>query len=182
MKKVLMIAAAVFFAIGSLKAQNVQLHYDAGRDQMTTTIEMFRPDGGGSTFFFVDLDYSPKVTGAYFEISREFCFWQDSDLKWLSAHLEYNGGSTLLQVHSTMHGWLERLIQVILMISPRHGHLQHLTRLYRAQRILQANVRCTISRSREYGILTSSTIGSHSTDSLTSGEKCVSGKVLNSYS
>lgn len=73
-------------------AQNVQLHYDYGRGVATSTVEMFRPDSGGSTFFFVDLDYSPKVSGAYWEISREFNFWQESSLNWLSAHVEYNGG------------------------------------------------------------------------------------------
>lgn len=74
------------------RGQNIQLHYDLGRNSVTSTIEMFRADGGGSTFFFVDFDYNPKVTGAYFEISRELCFWQDTELSWLSAHLEYNGG------------------------------------------------------------------------------------------
>lgn len=73
-------------------AQNVQLHYDFGRNAVTTTVEMFRPDGGGSTFFFVDMDYTPKVSGAYWEIAREFCFWQDSKVNWLSVHVEYNGG------------------------------------------------------------------------------------------
>ena len=72
--------------------QNVQMHYDFGRKSATTTVEMFRPDGGGSTFFFVDFDYSPKVSGAYWEISRELCFWKESKLGWLSAHIEYNGG------------------------------------------------------------------------------------------
>lgn len=72
--------------------QNVQLHYDFGRRCATTTVEMFRPDGGGSTFFFVDMDYSPKVSGAYWEIARELCFWQNSKMNWLSAHIEYNGG------------------------------------------------------------------------------------------
>lgn len=73
-------------------AQNVQLHYDLGRGSATTTVEMFRADNAGSTFFFVDLDYNPKVSGAYWEIAREFCFWQDSEVDWLSLHLEYNGG------------------------------------------------------------------------------------------
>ena len=73
-------------------AQNLQLHYDMGRKSATTTVEMFRPDSGGSTFFFIDLDYSPKISGAYWEISREFCFWQESKVNWLSVHLEYNGG------------------------------------------------------------------------------------------
>ena len=75
-----------------ISGQNVQLHYDFGRNCATSTVEMFRPDGGGSTFFFVDMDYSPKVSGAYFEISRELNFWQESKVNWLSVHVEYNGG------------------------------------------------------------------------------------------
>ena len=91
----------------SAKAQNVQLHYDFGRHAykslnsenkadaraaLTSTVEMFRPDKGGSTFFFVDLDYNKGVRGAYWEISRELNFWQKSKVNWLSAHIEYNGG------------------------------------------------------------------------------------------
>lgn len=89
--KTLLIAVLAVFGLKA-SAQNVQLHYDLGRNIATTTVEMFKPDAGGSTFLFVDLDYSPKVSGAYWEISREFCFWQDSKLNWLSVHLEYNGG------------------------------------------------------------------------------------------
>lgn len=74
------------------KAQNVQLFYDFGRNCVTSTVEMFRPDGGGSTFFFIDFDYNPKAYGAYWEIARELNFWQDSKVNWLSIHLEYNGG------------------------------------------------------------------------------------------
>ena len=72
--------------------QNIQLHYDFGRNAATTTVEMFRPDACGSTFFFVDMDYNPRVSGAYWEISRELCFWKESKVSWLSVHLEYNGG------------------------------------------------------------------------------------------
>lgn len=74
------------------KAQNVQLFYDFGRNCVTSTVEMFRPDGGGSTFFFIDFDYNPQAYGAYWEIARELNFWQDCKLNWLSIHLEYNGG------------------------------------------------------------------------------------------
>lgn len=88
----LAIAVSVIFSAVEVKAQNVQLHYDMGRNCATSTVEMFRADGAGSTFFFVDLDYDPKVSGAYWEISRELCFWQDSKVNWLSVHLEYNGG------------------------------------------------------------------------------------------
>ena len=84
--------AMLLSAASNIVAQNVQLHYDFSRNAATTTVEMFRPDGGGSTFFFVDMDYSPKVSGAYWEISRELCFWQQSKVNWLSVHVEYDGG------------------------------------------------------------------------------------------
>lgn len=99
MKKLLMILFVAFamFKAFETKAQNVQLFYDAGRNCATSTVEMFRPDSFGSTYFFVDVDYTKvdkwvPATGAYWEISRELCFWQDTDLAWLSAHVEYNGG------------------------------------------------------------------------------------------
>ena len=92
-KFICLLMAVLFTTMASeVKAQNVQLHYDFGRNAATTTVEMFRPDGGGSTFFFVDMDYTPKVSGAYWEISRELCFWQESKLNWLSVHIEYDGG------------------------------------------------------------------------------------------
>ena len=96
MKKLIFLACTTLIAVmlTPMKAegQNIQLHYDMGRDVLTSTVEMFRPDDGGSTYFFVDMDYNPKVTGAYFEISRELCFWKESKVDWLSVHLEYNGG------------------------------------------------------------------------------------------
>lgn len=84
-------------------AQNVQVHYDMGRalysefnkddaqrrPTVTTTVEMFKPDNWGSTFFFVDMDYTGKgVDMAYWEIARELQFWKAP----VSLHLEYNGG------------------------------------------------------------------------------------------
>jgi len=91
----------------SLKAQNLQVFYDTGREQVTTTLEMFRPDAFGSTFYFVDMDYSPKAIGAYTEIARELCFWQDTDWNWLSVHIEFNGGlSTGLSFNNS---WLAGL-------------------------------------------------------------------------
>jgi len=96
MKRLISLACIAFTAVVlmPMKAdgQNIQLHYDMGRDVLTSTVEMFRPDDGGSTYFFVDMDYNPKVTGAYFEISRELCFWKESKVDWLSVHFEYNGG------------------------------------------------------------------------------------------
>ena len=77
------------------KAQNLQVLYDTSRGCVTSTFEMFRPDAFGSTFIFVDMDYSFKAIGAYTEIARELCFWQDSEWNWLSAHAEFNGGFDL---------------------------------------------------------------------------------------
>lgn len=88
-----------FFTLtSSVLAQNIQLHYDFGsalykeldaRPKLTTTVEMFKPDAWGSTFFFVDMDYADgKVAAAYWEIARELSFWKNP----FSIHVEYNGG------------------------------------------------------------------------------------------
>ena len=96
MKK--LFAVALTFVAGlSVQAQNVQLHYDFGhlndnlstRPHLTTTVEMFKPDRWGNTFFFVDMDYADNgVAAAYWEISRELKFWKAP----LAVHVEYNGG------------------------------------------------------------------------------------------
>lgn len=81
------------------QAQNVQLHYDMGkhvypseygsRPALTTTVEMFKPDRFGSTFFFVDMNYQAKgIASAYWEIARDIRLWKAP----VSLHLEYNGG------------------------------------------------------------------------------------------
>lgn len=95
MRKFILISGAtlLFFAANS---QNVQLHYDFGKDRqmLTSTIEMFKPDSWGSTFFFVDFDYGSKssnvdgVSLAYMEISRDLTFWETP----ISIHAEFNGG------------------------------------------------------------------------------------------
>lgn len=100
MKKLFSALALCMALTMSLSAQNIQLHYDlgrtlykdvkeAGRPILTTTVEKFHPDAWGSTFFFVDMDYTSKgVKSAYWEIARELKFWKGP---W-SAHVEYNGG------------------------------------------------------------------------------------------
>ena len=74
----LIAALVVLLATTQLQAQNLQLHYDlghtlnsnlSGRPSVTTTIEMFKPDKWGSTFFFADIDYyHDGVAGAYWEL------------------------------------------------------------------------------------------------------------------
>lgn len=88
----------------SMMSQNLQVHYDLGhsfyseldgRPNVTTTIEMFKPDRWGSTFLFADFDYfTDGVAGAYWEISREFNVTKNK--RW-ALHVEYDGGSTSLE-------------------------------------------------------------------------------------
>lgn len=93
MKKIFTVAVFLLF-LTTLSAQNVQLHYDLGKDRsyLTSTVEMFRPDKYGSTFFFIDMDYGvggvEGVSLAYWELARGLKFW-DSPFE---LHLEYNGG------------------------------------------------------------------------------------------
>ena len=101
---VALIVAMLCLPVAS-KAQNIQVLYDTNRECITTTLEKFTPDAWGSTFFFVDMDYSPKAVGAYTEIAREFCFWQDSEWSWLSVHAEFNGGLNTA-VGSFNNSWL----------------------------------------------------------------------------
>lgn len=95
MRKFLLTLAATVSLLAT--AQNIQLHYDfgrfnknlKGRPALTTTVEMFRPDKWGNTFFFVDMDYqSGGIKSAYWEIARELSIGRSP----FSAHIEYNGG------------------------------------------------------------------------------------------
>jgi hypothetical protein len=97
MKRIL--AAVVFIVVFfSSNAQNIQLHYDFGenRNFFTTTVEMFKPDKWGSTFFFVDMDYTSDSRNvdngnslAYWEIARAFK-WKENQK--YQPRVEYNGG------------------------------------------------------------------------------------------
>ncbi|MFW6369853.1 MAG: DUF5020 family protein [Bacteroidota bacterium] len=79
-------------------SQNIQLHYDFGENRkfFTSTVEMFKPDTFGSTFFFIDIDYGGtnknEATLGYFEIARDFKFWKAP----LTAHIEFNGGNLVI--------------------------------------------------------------------------------------
>lgn len=88
------------FGLAASAQTNFQTFYDFSRKHFTTTLEGYYGDKYGDTFFFVDYDYNAKntdgknqgVSGSYFEIARGLNFWQDTALKDLSAHVEYNGG------------------------------------------------------------------------------------------
>lgn len=84
------------------EGQNVQFLYDlghtlygdlTGRPNITTTVEMFKPDKWGSTFLFTDIDYyTDGAAGVYWEITRKFTVHKEWAL-----HLEYNGGATSIE-------------------------------------------------------------------------------------
>lgn len=82
-----------------VNAQDIQLHYDMGKDRgyLTSTVEMFKPDNWGSTFFFIDMDYSSHsrdvnngISLAYWEIARAFK-WNKNQI--IMPRVEYNGGT-----------------------------------------------------------------------------------------
>jgi len=93
MKK-LLLGILLLSSIMSFAQTNIQTHYDFGknRNYLTTTLEMFKADDWGSTYFFVDYDYNAgkhnNPSCSYFEVSRALKFWNGP----ISAHLEYNGG------------------------------------------------------------------------------------------
>ena len=97
MKRILLLFSVLTLTIAT-NAQNLQLHYDLGegRKYFTSTVEMFRPDKYGSTFFFIDMDYSSDarnvtngVSLAYWEIARAFQ-WKEN--QFIQPRVEYNGG------------------------------------------------------------------------------------------
>ena len=104
MKKRLLMVALATIAVLVAKAQtNLQMFYDFGRQYVTPTFEMFKGDKWGDTFFFIDHYYTTSdqrtagqgsaINGSYFEIERGLNFWQDSELKDLSLHVEYDGAT-----------------------------------------------------------------------------------------
>lgn len=97
MKRILL-ALLLVSGLLSAQAQNIQLHYDLGKERkfFTSTVEMFRPDNWGTSFFFIDMDYSSDVRNvsngislAYWEIARSF---QWSENQKFRPRVEYNGG------------------------------------------------------------------------------------------
>lgn len=87
-------ALALLLLVVTSQAQNVQLHYDMGdgRGYFTSTVEMFKPDSWGSTFFFIDMDYNvgdvEGISMAYWEIARAIKLGDSP----VAFHGEYNGG------------------------------------------------------------------------------------------
>ncbi len=94
MKKIVLVAAMLLAFVGAKAQTNIQEMYDFNRGHLTTTLEMFKGDDWGSTFFFVDIYHTQNIapTDFYTEISRSLNFWHGTPLDALSLHVEWNGG------------------------------------------------------------------------------------------
>jgi hypothetical protein len=93
MKKSFLPVLLILCMVG-VNAQNIQLLYgkDKGKWFYTSTVEMFKPDKLGNTFFFIDFTYGNDgikgVNSAYMEIARAFSLGKSP----FAFHVEYNGG------------------------------------------------------------------------------------------
>ncbi|MCQ2084406.1 MAG: DUF5020 family protein [Bacteroidaceae bacterium] len=108
MKKTIAAVGFCLLSVAAFAQTDIQLFYDFGhgREYFTSTLEMFKPDSWGNTFFFVDYDYNytgidsngndyvKSPSNTYFEIARGLNFWGDSWLAPVSIQIEYNGGFT----------------------------------------------------------------------------------------
>lgn len=123
MKKTFAIVCLAMLAAGASAQTNLQLFYDfgEGREHFTSTLEMFKSDNWGNTFFFVDYDYNFKMrepdgdsyvaapNKTYFEIERVINFWRESALAPLGIQIEYDGGfgsTGLLGSYPITSAWL----------------------------------------------------------------------------
>ncbi len=92
MKKVfLFVALIATLALPKVvMAQNVQVLYDFGHNiyedgkapsatpALLTTVEHFKPDSFGSTFFFIDMTYKDSgIQSAYWEVQQLLPTWCD---------------------------------------------------------------------------------------------------------
>jgi hypothetical protein len=101
MKKTVSTFVILFASASFLLSQNLQLHYDfrhsldrknpIQRNFFVATFEMYEPDKLGSTFMFVDFEFSKErgnLNGVYTEIARAF---KINDFPF-QPHIEFNGG------------------------------------------------------------------------------------------
>lgn len=99
MKKLILFALLILASLPMLAQLNLQMHYDiadalygnklSNRAHWTATIENFKSDKWGSTYFFIDGNFADNtLESAYAELSREIRLWKAP----IAFHVEYNGG------------------------------------------------------------------------------------------
>lgn len=98
MKKFISFVAALLLTVSAF-AQEVQFQYDFHRSKvaekpyLTTTLTQTAFDKWGSTFYFVDFDFTESPDKVvYGEVQRALNFWQNTALKDMYVLVEYNGG------------------------------------------------------------------------------------------
>lgn len=98
MKKFISFVAALLLAVSAF-AQEVQFQYDFHRSKvaekpyLTATLTQTAFDKWGSTFYFVDFDFTESPDKVvYGEVQRALNFWQNTVLKDMYVLVEYNGG------------------------------------------------------------------------------------------
>lgn len=102
-KSILLVLLCLLSVRTALAQVNMQVFYDFGSDRkyVTMTLEMFKADKWGNTYFFIDHDFNYKQHdsnadngvapgGTYLEISRCLNFWQNTKLAPLSLQVEYD--------------------------------------------------------------------------------------------
>ncbi len=78
MLKKITLVFALTILFNTIKSQNLQVHYDFLEDDsyFTSTLEMFKPNPKGATFWFVDFDYLSDTNGSassgYMEFAKYF--------------------------------------------------------------------------------------------------------------
>lgn len=86
----------ILLMVGLLSAQtNIQLHYDIVRECNTSTLEMFKLDEYGSTFWFVDFDYENGNSGIWGPKSTSMAYWEFTrifNIDKVGLGIQYNGG------------------------------------------------------------------------------------------
>ena len=86
----------ILLMVGLVTAQtNIQLHYDVERKYNTSTLEMFKVDKYGSTFWFVDFDYENGNSGMWGPKSTSMAYWELTrifNVGKVGLGVQYNGG------------------------------------------------------------------------------------------
>ena len=86
---------SLIFVVSISTGQNLQIHYDFAEDRryFTSTLEMYKPDEKGATFWFVDFEYNQpgnkSASVGYWEFAR---YMNLSFMEGLSGTIQFNDG------------------------------------------------------------------------------------------
>ena len=117
------------FFVSISAGQNLQIHYDFAEDRryFTSTLEMYRPDEKGATFWFVDFDYNQpgnkSASVGYWEFAR---YMNLSFLEGLSGTLQFNDGVS--RWGPLGHVWLAGITYPV-DLSKSHTFEYHISRI-----------------------------------------------------